>query len=136
MTEQMPLILVVDDTKNIAMSIVHILQSAGYRAVAANSALECVSKARSEHPNLILMDIMMPGMDGSTATAVMQDTAELQGIPVVLLSAMPVEEVKQRALDAGAVDYLTKPFRREGLLRVVLQWAGDVATPSSASAAS
>ena len=126
MANNAPLVLVVDDTQNIASSIVYILQSAGFRASMANSALECVSKARAEHPSLIVMDIMMPGMDGSTAAGIMQDTPELQGIPVVLLSAMPEDEVRDRARESGAVDWLTKPFRRDNLLKKVRQWAGDI----------
>jgi CheY-like chemotaxis protein len=114
-----PLVLVCDDTKNIAQSIVIMLQAEGYRGLAVTSALEAVSLARKEKPSLILMDIMMPGMDGSTAAEAMRDHDELQGIPIVLLSALPEDEVRTRAEECGAKGFLTKPFTKQSLLGAV-----------------
>ena len=114
-----PFILVCDDTKNIAQSILLMLQAEGYRALAAVSALECVAMARKEKPSLILMDIMMPGMDGAMACEAMRDHEELSGIPIVLLSAMPEDEVRARAEECGAKGYLTKPFSKRSLLEGV-----------------
>jgi len=126
-----PLILVCDDTKNIAQSIVFMIQGAGYRAEWAPSAIECVGRARRERPALILMDIMMPGMDGAMASELMAQYPELEGIPIVLLSAMPEEEVRAKAHEAGAVDFLCKPFKKETLLGKVRAWTPD---PSPAAA--
>jgi len=131
-----PLILVCDDTRPIAASLVHMLQAAGYRAQAVHGAMECVNAARKEAPALILMDIMMPGMDGATASELMRETPQLQGIPVVMLSAMSEEQVREKAREAGAVDYLCKPFRKDGLLEVVRRWVSDpVRSPSEAASA-
>ena len=129
---QPPLILVCDDTKNIAQSIVYLLQGAGYRAQWAAAALECVHMARKDQPCLILMDIMMPGMDGAMASELMGQYPELSGIPVVLLSAMPEDEVRAKAHDAGAVDFLCKPFKKDTLLGTVRRWAPDPIPTSSA----
>jgi CheY-like chemotaxis protein len=120
-----PLVLVCDDTRPIAASIVLLLQSAGYRAQPSGDALDAVSIARKDRPALILMDIMMPGLDGATASELMREYPELEGIPIVLLSAMPEEEVRTRAQACGAVGYLLKPFRKGGLLETVRRWVPD-----------
>lgn len=112
-------ILVCDDNKAIADSLVFFLQKAGYRAQAVNSALDCVAVARRNHPDLILMDIMMPGMDGATASGLMKDVPEIDVVPILLLSAMSEEQVAAKMEDAGAAGYLLKPYRKELLLEAV-----------------
>lgn len=114
-----PFILVCDDTRAIAQAIVFMLQGAGYRAQAVDCALDCVAIARKDTPNLIIMDIMMPGMDGATAAGLMKDVPEIEGVPVVLLSAMPEDTVRIAAEDAGAAGFLLKPYRKETLIKVV-----------------
>jgi two-component system alkaline phosphatase synthesis response regulator PhoP len=116
-----PFVLVCDDTRAIAQSIVFMLQGAGYRAQAVECALDCVAVARKDTPDLIIMDIMMPGMDGATASGLMKDVPEIEGVPVVLLSAMPEDHVKVRAEDAGAAGYLLKPYRKDVLLKTVAE---------------
>jgi CheY-like chemotaxis protein len=133
---QSPLILVCDDTKPIAASLVFMLQNAGYRAQAASDALECVGLARRQRPDLIIMDIMMPGMDGAMATELMAQYPELEGIPVILLSAMPEEEVRAKAHDAGAVDFILKPWKKDSLLATVRRWAPEPAPSSPPAVAS
>jgi CheY-like chemotaxis protein len=120
-----PFVLVCDDTKNIAASMIFMLQHAGYRAESVNNALDAVKVARRDRPAVILMDVMMPGLDGATASGLMREYPELEGIPIVLVSAMAEEELRDRAQESGAVGYLCKPFRKEGLLDCVQRWAPD-----------
>lgn len=120
-----PFVLVCDDTRNIADAVVFTLQRAGYRAQAAYAALDCVAVARWDRPALILMDIMMPGMDGAMASELMKSYPELEGIPVLLLSAMPEADLRVRAQESGAVGYLCKPFKKEVLLETVRSWVPD-----------
>jgi CheY-like chemotaxis protein len=117
--ETKPLILVCDDNKSISQLIVFVLQKSGYQAQAVDSALDCVALARRTRPDAILMDIVMPGMDGATASGLMKDIPELAGTPIVLLSAMPPEQVKDRLEDADVKGYLLKPFRITDLLELV-----------------
>jgi two-component system, cell cycle response regulator DivK len=117
--ETKPFILVCDDNKSITQLIVFVLQKAGYLAQAVNSALDCVAVARRNRPDVILMDIVMPGMDGATASGLMKDIPELRGVPIILLSAMPQEEVKDRLEEAEVKGYLLKPFRISDLLEIV-----------------
>ena len=114
-----PLILVCDDTAAVGRAVVVLLGTAGYRARAASGALECVSLARAERPALILMDVMMPGMDGAFAAGLLRDEPELEGIPIVLFSAMPADELEAAAAEAGVAGWLSKPFKRDDLVAVV-----------------
>jgi CheY-like chemotaxis protein len=119
------LILIIDDEHNIAVVVSHLLRSAGFRAITASSALEGVGQARKSRPNLILMDMMMPGIEGITAARMIKDAPELTGIPVVLMSGLPEEDARRRMADSGAVDFLAKPFYRENLVATVRRWLPD-----------
>lgn len=132
--EAKPFVLICDDNRAIANSLVYMLEHAGYRAQAVNAALDCVAIARKDTPALIIMDIMMPGMDGATASGLMKDVPEIEGVPVVLLSAMPEDQVKVRAEDAGAAGYLLKPYRKDVLLEVVRRCILQSATTLQRSA--
>lgn len=114
-----PIILVVDDDPRIEAVVALTLRSAGMRTLVASDALEGVSLARSARPDAILMDVMMPGLEGSVAAALMKDSDELRDIPVLLFSAMPEEELRERASEAGAAGFFCKPFRKLDLLRAV-----------------
>jgi two-component system cell cycle response regulator DivK len=114
-----PLILVCDDNRAISQLLVFVLERSGYRAHAVASALDCVAAARRDRPDLILMDIMMPGMDGATASGLMKDVPELQGVSILLLSAMSRDQIQERMNDANVNGFLQKPFRMEDLLELV-----------------
>jgi CheY-like chemotaxis protein len=114
-----PLILVVDDDPRIAAAIGLALRSTGLRVLTAPDALEAVSLARLTRPSAILMDVMMPGMEGSVAAALMKDSEELRDIPIILVSAMPEEELLSRAAEVGAAGAVSKPFRKVDLLRAL-----------------
>ena len=118
-----PLILVCDDTANIAQLISYHLQAEGYKVHLTSTALEAFSLARKEPPSLILMDVMMPGMDGAMASELMHDAPGLGGVPVVLVSAMPEDELRDRAQACGVQGYLTKPFTKQTLLDTVRKHA-------------
>lgn len=112
-------ILVVDDNMAIANVVAHTLAQGGYAVETADSAMDAVAVARRERPDLILMDIMMPGLEGSVASGLMKESDELRDIPIVLMSAMSEEEIRIRAADAGAAGILAKPFRKDRLIEVV-----------------
>lgn len=112
-------ILVVDDEPDVC-SVLHLLLSrSGYGVVAASSGMECLVKARGERPDLILLDIMMPEMDGWETLKLLKLDGATSQIPVVIVSARAEPKDKIRGLQEGAVDYITKPFgAREILERV------------------
>jgi CheY-like chemotaxis protein len=117
-----PLVLVCDDDRTIQSVVRTLLEAEGFRVLAAQNALEGVSLVRRERPVLILMDILMPDLDGTTASDLLREIPEFASIPVVLLSALPREEIVERMRETGAVAFLEKPFRRKQLLDVVGRW--------------
>jgi CheY-like chemotaxis protein len=117
-----PLVLVCDDDRTIQSVVRTLLEAEGFRVLTAQNALEGVSLVRRERPVLILMDILMPDLDGTTASDLLREIPEFASIPVVLLSALPREEIVERMRETGAVAFLEKPFRRKQLLDVVGRW--------------
>ncbi len=116
---EIPLVLVIDDDPRIVAAISLGLRSSGLQVLCAPDALEGVAMARAARPDAILMDVMMPGMEGSIAAALMKDSNELRDIPVILISALPEEELRARAAEAGAAAYVCKPFQKVDLLRAL-----------------
>ena len=100
-------ILVCDDELDIVSAIRIYLTGEGYRVLEANSGLEALEVIRQEQVDLILMDIMMPRMDGLTAVAKIR---EISNVPVLFLSAKSEDTDKILGLNIGADDYITKPF--------------------------
>ena len=109
-------ILVADDEEDIRKMVNKRLTDAGYDVVLVNNGREAVECAYKEIPDLIVMDIMMPEMDGFEATKILKSRLETASIPVVMLTAKKDKESELQGLDAGADDYITKPFDHEKLL--------------------
>ena len=109
-TEPKFLILVVDDSAdNVAMLSLD-LQQQGYRVVTANNGEDAITVASQMMPNLILMDINLPTLDGLAATRRIRENDALREIPVVAITAFGTEGFQRAAYDAGISGYLTKPF--------------------------
>ena len=103
------LILVVDDSAdNVAVMSLH-LQDQGYRVVTASNGEEAITVAAQTRPNLILMDISMPGLDGFAATRRIRENDELREVPVIAVTALSTEGFQRAAYDVGISGYLTKP---------------------------
>lgn len=104
------LILVVDDLADNVAMISLALQQQGYRVVTANNGEDAVSVAINTLPNLILMDINLPTLDGLGATRRIRDSEGLRDVPVVAITAFGTEGFQRAAYDAGVSGYLTKPI--------------------------
>jgi len=102
-----PLILMVDDEPRIVQFVRMNLELEGYRVSGAYSGLEALEKVRKELPNLVIMDVMMPELDGFETLAHLR---EISSVPVIMLTVKGEEEDRIRGLDLGADDYMTKPF--------------------------
>ncbi len=101
-------ILVVEDDPLIQRMYGRSLQQAGYTVAFANNGPEGLSAATSEHPDIILMDVMMPGMDGIEVLKELKGSQATAPIPVIMLSANDDPELMQHALELGAKRYLSK----------------------------
>src|SRR6476660_2215839 len=106
MTNQ-PLVLVMEDETPIRRFLRACLTEEGYRVEEATSGEEAIKKAATQPPDLVIVDLGLPGLDGQD---VLRRLREWLTVPVIVLSARDQEKQKVEALDAGADDYLTKPF--------------------------
>jgi two-component system, OmpR family, KDP operon response regulator KdpE len=123
MTDVPVYILVVEDEPQMQKFLRMSLASEGYRVVVASKGQEGIDLARTHNPELVLLDLGLPDMDGTEVTRVLR---EWSAKPIIVISARGQEEDKIRALDAGADDYLTKPFATGELMariRVALRRA-------------
>jgi DNA-binding response OmpR family regulator len=112
-------ILIVDDDAFIRRPLEFILRAEGFDAVTACDGDECLRAVRDRKPDLIFLDVMMPGQDGfSVCTALKRDPRHAD-IPVILLSARGQDSDRERGLAVGALDFLTKPYSPSDLVRRV-----------------
>ena len=109
-------ILVVDDEADVVLGLVKILSHAGYETLAVADGLEALTKAREIQPDLILLDLMLPGLSGTAVKIRLAEDESTAGIPVIFLSAKDSPQDKVAGLELEADDYMTKPFQSEELL--------------------
>lgn len=107
MTEIKQKILVVDDEEKIRVMICDYLNAIGFETVTAADGVEAITKTIEEQPNLVIMDVMMPGIDGIDST---RRIRERSNVPIIMLTAKAEEGDKLIGLEMGADDYMVKPF--------------------------
>lgn len=115
-SEKLITVLVVDDSEAIRVLVRAYLQEAGYRVLEAVNGLSGLDICRSQLPDLILLDISMPEMNGFELCALLQEDVRLRTIPVIILTGLDKTDAKTKAFALGAVDYLTKPFSKGEIL--------------------
>ena len=109
-SQNQPIILVVDDiATNIAL-VKAMLRNKNYEVISAQSGAQALKIVEEQKPDIIILDIMMPGMDGYEVLARLRSNEETKDIKVVMLSAISKEEDIQKAMELGADDYITKPI--------------------------
>ena len=113
----MALVLIVDDSPTDVHVMQRALEQGGYRTASAADGSEAIRKARELHPDLILMDIVMPGLNGFQATRELAADPETRTIPVIMVTSKSQESDRVWGLRQGAVDYLVKPVASDQLLR-------------------
>jgi len=112
-------ILVVEDEDDIRDLLAFTLAREGFAVLQADSGLAALEQARNKHPDLILLDLMLPGMDGLNVYKRLQREPSASGIPVIMLTAKGEEIDRIVGLEIGAADYIVKPFSlREVILRI------------------
>ena len=112
-------ILVVDDSPTERHVLVELLTRNGYQVITAESGEEGIEKARSDQPDLVLMDVVMPGLNGYQATRTLTRDETTKHIPVIVCTSKGQETDKIWGLRQGAVDYLVKPLNAQELLQKV-----------------
>lgn len=112
-------ILLVEDFDDTRLMTKLWLTKKGYRVVEAENGAEAVNLAQREKPDLIIMDMMMPGVDGLDATRQIRGYQSLQGTPIVAVSAYGADQYRHKALDAGCNEYVPTPFDPEVLSALI-----------------
>jgi DNA-binding response OmpR family regulator len=112
---QPPLVLAADDDEIVLGLIVYRLEHSGYRALAAHDGQEALRFALARRPDLAVLDVMMPGLDGYELTRILRGHEQTKALPIILLTARAEDADSDRGFDAGADDYLAKPFSPEEL---------------------
>jgi two-component system, cell cycle response regulator DivK len=112
------ILIVEDNTSNMTL-VTFMLEAGGHTVLGAADAEAGLTMARAEQPDLILMDIQLPGMDGLQATALLKGDDATRAIPVVALTALAMKGDEDRILEAGCDAYIAKPMRYQGLLDTV-----------------
>jgi two-component system cell cycle response regulator DivK len=119
-------LIVEDNPANMTLSVV-LLESAGHSVITATNAEAGLTLARQEQPQLILMDIQLPGMDGLEATRLLKQDDTTRGIPVIALTALAMKGDEERIRAAGCDGYIAKPLAYKDFLAMV---SARLATPS------
>jgi two-component system cell cycle response regulator DivK len=122
----MAVILVVEDnTANMTLAV-YLLESVGHTVLSATDAEAGLALARAEHPDHILMDIQLPGMDGLEATAQLKGDETTRAIPVIALTALAMKGDEERIRAAGCDGYIAKPMRYKEFLATVASQLAEV----------
>jgi len=120
-------ILLVEDDPDLARGVTIRLRAKGYRVVHAPDATTALTMARGEHPDLVIMDVGLPGGDGHDVMECLNRNEFTSMIPVVFLTARAQEETVRRAFQQGAVGFMTKPYRGDELVAMVESGLATVA---------
>ena len=120
-------VLVIDDSNTIRRSAEIFLRQGGHEVVLAEDGFDALAKINDHSPQLIFCDILMPRLDGYQTCAIIKRNPRFAHVPVIMLSSKDGLFDKARGRMVGSEDYLTKPFTKDQLLRVVAQFGAAVA---------
>ena len=114
-----PTILLVEDTKEVVMMLKDYLELAGYKVFTAQDGIDGIVQARHVRPDLILMDVQMPHMDGFETTRKLRSDPNFRYTPIIALTALAMPHDRQRCLDAGMDEYISKPVNLKALVKII-----------------
>ena len=123
-------VLVVDDNEDNRQILIDLLSGAGYDVLEALTGLDAVAIATRERPDLVLMDIQLPGIDGHEATRRIKANPTLARVPVIAVTSYALAGDDRKAAEAGCDDYVTKPYSPRALLAKVRTILDDAPAPS------
>ena len=119
MQKTKPVILVVDDFDDTRLLLRTWLERKGFEVIEAENGNEAVSQAENNQPNLIIMDLEMPELDGLAATRKIRAVKSLEKVPVLAVSAYGAEQFREDAIAAGCDEYVSTPFEPEALEKLI-----------------
>lgn len=119
MTEKKPRILIAEDFDENRIALRLILKHTGFDVIEAEDGQQAVDAVRREEPDLVLMDISLPVIDGLQATREIRSDKKFERLPIIVVSAHDNEEIRREAAQAGGSEYITKPIEIEELKRLI-----------------
>jgi len=122
-------ILVVEDQEDLRAILRDFLSASGYSVIEAVDGAESVAKAASQRPDLVLMDIQLPVLDGYDATRQIKALPGLEAIPIIAVSSFAMKGDEEKARASGCNDYVTKPYSPVDLLRLIRRYLRDTPQP-------
>ena len=122
-------LLLVEDNEDNRTIYSTLLRHLGYEVIEAQNGVQAIELARSERPDLILMDISIPEMDGWEATRILRGDPVTKDVPIVALTAPALEDDRERAAEVGFSSYLAKPIEPRAVLAEVRRLIGENVTP-------
>ena len=118
-------VLVVDDSPTIVEMVKLILENAGHEVIIASDGIEALNMARSESPDLIILDVMLPKMQGYQVCRLLKFDENYRDIPIIMYTAKGQNESKDTGMKTGADEYLVKPVDPDVLVETVEKWLGE-----------
>jgi CheY-like chemotaxis protein len=117
-------ILLVEDNEDNRIIYTTVLRHVGYDVIEAQDGVQAIALARSAHPDLILMDISIPEIDGWEATRILLEGADTRSIPIIALTAHALQDDREKAVKLGFTSYLAKPVEPRAVVAEVQRWIG------------
>ncbi|MDH3342540.1 MAG: EAL domain-containing protein [Gammaproteobacteria bacterium] len=108
--EEKPVVVLADDDPSIRLMVRHVLESENYEIIEAEDGLDAIKEVEKQHPALVLLDAVMPGLDGFTTCQQLKERGHAD-VPVIMLTGLDDEASVERAYEVGAIDYITKPIK-------------------------
>ncbi|MGC4074679.1 MAG: response regulator [Nibricoccus sp.] len=118
-SSKMPCILIIDDDSGVRGVLKTMLERSGYEVMTGASGVDGLTAARARRPDLVLLDIEMPGMNGFDVCSLIKTDTALRSVPVVIMTGRPTAGIPARVQAVGAMDLITKPFDRNILLKKI-----------------
>jgi two-component system alkaline phosphatase synthesis response regulator PhoP len=118
-------ILIIDDDRHLLLGLTARLKGSGYKVVCAKDGTAGINLARQEAPDLVILDLGIPGDDGFLVLERMRGVASLSAVPVIVLTARAPADNEKRALDGGAVAFFQKPTSNQQFLTAIRQTLGE-----------
>jgi DNA-binding response OmpR family regulator len=122
-------ILVIDDHGHIRLLLSNRLSKMGFEVATSENAINIVKLVTNTKPDLIVMDLMMPGTDGIQATKLLRENETTKNILIIMLTAVSTRDTVLEALSSGVNDYVVKPFKGEELYKKIVHFIGEPETP-------
>ena len=113
-------ILIIDDDARNIFALTAVLKAKGFATISASYASEGIERLKADHEiGIVFMDMMMPDMDGYTAIEQIRQDTDITAVPIITVTAQAMSGDREKCLDAGANDYLSKPIDQDAMLRIL-----------------